>query len=103
MGKKLDRVLKQTHDLLSNGSERVNYEEVHSVKSLLYAAIEHLGCKIERLASIQRQLRELFMVVTCSPALNSYEREAGKRIIEELMKRYSCDILEELNRIAANP
>lgn len=87
----LTKALERTRALLDRDSE-VDYDEIHSVKSILYAAIERVGMKADRLASVQRMLRELFAIVTTKVDLRGYEREVGIQILEEIIERYGRDL-----------
>jgi len=90
----LAQALERTRELLAREAE-IDYDEIHSVKSVLYAAIEWLGIKTDRLASVQRMLRELFAIVTAKADLRIYERDVGMQILEEITKRYGRELLEE--------
>ena len=89
------KALSKTRQLLiESETKTLNYDKIHSVKSVLYAAIEQVGLKAERLSSIQRMFRELFAIVTSSSDLKSYERKVGIQILNDLIKRYETELLE---------
>lgn len=60
------KALDQTQQLFAK-EDQVDYNEIHAVKSILYAAIETVGMKADQLFSLQRRLRELFVLVTTKP------------------------------------
>jgi len=94
------KALEKTERLLSQNPERVHSDEIHSVKSVLYAAIEQVRMRVERLSTLQRMLRELFVIASADIELKSYEREAGKQIIDEIMRSYGRTRLESSETLA---
>ncbi len=84
------RTLERTRDLLNH--ERADTNEIHSVKSILYAAIERMGMRAEQIIYSQRLLRELFSIVTLKDDLREYEKQVGFQILEELNKRLRTKI-----------
>ena len=80
--------LHKVRGLLENSRGRVEEVETHAVKSLLYAAVEQTRIKADELLSLQRMLRELFVIVTASGDLRDYERNVGLQILDELAARY---------------
>lgn len=91
--KAVKKALERARRILDQSTAEVNYDEVHSVKSTLYAAIEQVGMRAERLFSAQRMLRELFAIVTTKADLREYEKGAGIQIIKELYERYGIDLI----------
>lgn len=89
----LKSALERARGLLDQKSDDIDYDEIHSVKSILYAAIEQVGMKADRLFSAQRMLRELFVIVTTRADLREHERAIGMQIIDELRERYGIDLL----------
>lgn len=61
-----------------------DYDQIHSAKSILYAAIEQMGMRAERLCVVQRLLRELLFVVTSQCEPSQHDRSDGLQILEEL-------------------
>jgi len=59
-----DKALVGVSSLLDQETENLNYDDVHTAKSVLYAAIERLGTQAERIIYSQRLLRELFSIVS---------------------------------------
>ena len=86
--KRLQHALKKTHELLSRNGDSISYDEIHAVKSLLYAVLEQVGVKAERLSSLQRLLRELFAVFMSVSDLKRFEKKAGIQILEEIKQKY---------------
>ena len=85
----LHKTLKHVLFLLSQEQGELNYAKIHYTKSLLYASIERINTKIETLSSVQRRLRELFVIVTSLSDPVFYEKEAGKHIVGELLSKHS--------------
>ena len=82
------KALTKSEGLLGRMPNDLNCEDIHAVKSTLYAAIEQVGTRVERLTSLQRMLRELFVIVTANLELKDYEREVGHQLISEIKERY---------------
>ena len=72
------KVIEKTHDLLIRESD-VNEDEIHSVKSILYAAIEKVKIKADHLAHIQKMLREIFIIVNARADLKNDEKVDDSR------------------------
>ena len=87
-GDTLHLVLIKTREFLSQKQSRVGEDELHKIKSLLYAAVEQLGTKAEHLFSLQRMLRELFSIVNSACDLREYEKKVGFQILDELEQRH---------------
>lgn len=97
----LIKALEKTREVLNR--DPVNYDEIHSAKSILYAAIERMGMKAEKIIYSQRLLRELFSIVTTKADLRDYEKEVGLQIIEELNQRYQCELFDQkIESLAVN-
>jgi len=84
----LCQALAETRALLKGSKGAARDDEIHHVKSLLYAALERLGMTAERLFSVQRMLRELFSIVTSSYDFKDRERKVGLQILDEIEERY---------------
>ena len=80
--------IQKTRALLNHKSGSVDEDETHAVKSLLYAAVEQTRIKADGLHSLQRMLRELFVIVTANGDLRDYERSVALQILDELGDRY---------------
>ena len=80
LGKAMDR----THRLLRENDAARDYERIHAVKSVLYAAIERAGMESERLISAQELLRELLILVTLQVDPVCHERQEALQILEKL-------------------
>lgn len=85
----LKTVLEQVRKLLETHPSGVSFDEIHSVKSLLYGTIERFGVILERFSYSQRLLRELLQIVTMHADLKSHEQKLGLQILEELSERLS--------------
>ena len=81
------KALERTRALLLKETPS-DYNYIHSVKSILYAAIEQVGMQTDQWVSLQRMLRELFVIVGTKPDLRVYEKEVAMQILEELNKRF---------------
>ena len=84
----LEKALSKSESLLEKKENLLNYDNIHSVKSVLYAAIEQVGIRIEKLGTLQRMLRELFVIVTANMDLSDYEREVADQMISEIRIKY---------------
>ncbi len=94
----LQKALERTKLLMEQ--ENADYEEIHSVKSVLYAAIERLGVKADRLSSTQRILRELFAIVTTKADIKQYERQVAQQLLRDLFERYQKEVQEVEPKVA---
>jgi len=59
-------------------------ENIHSVKSILYAAIERAGMESERSQSVQSKLRDLLSLVAIRCDVSPQEYRSALRTLEEL-------------------
>jgi len=73
----------RTRGLLAS-ENTLTEEELHQVKSLLYALLERLGMKAEEVSWARSKLLRLFAIVTSSYDLREDERSCGLRILDEL-------------------
>lgn len=85
------KAIEKTHNLLAGDVFACDYDEIHSAKSILYAAIEQMGMKIERLSSVRRMLRELLLIVTSQYDSPGQDKETGLKILEEI-RSYANDL-----------
>ena len=83
----LKKAIERSRALLEQ-VDNVDYDQVHALKSILYAAIEQAGTRVERLSNMQRMLRELFAIVNVRADMRLYEKEVGLQIVEELTTRF---------------
>lgn len=83
----LIKAVDRTYQLLADGSAAEDYERIHSAKSILYAAIEQMGMRGERIFTVQRMLRELLSIVTTQYQSSGHDRQVGLQILEELKTR----------------
>ena len=88
----LATAMDKTYELLSR--EDVSCDEIHAIKSVLYAAIERTGMRADRFLSVQRKLRELVCLVGMLGDTRRYERLTGLQILEELRTRYVSETLK---------
>lgn len=84
-----NKAINQTKTLLVREDCGFDHDEIHAVKSILYAAIERAGIGAERLAEAQRKLRELLFLVTLRSDPSDLERREAWRILEELKKDFT--------------
>ena len=97
----LVKALEKARELLNH--DRVNDNEIHVTKSILYAAIERMGMKAEKIIYSQRLLRDLFFIVTTKADLKEYEKQVGLQIIDELNQRYQCELFDQkIERLVVN-
>lgn len=82
------KALERVQLLLAEDSALQDYGKIHSVKSILYAAIEQMGMRAERFFSIQRMLRELLSIVNAQYDSPGREKEVGLQILQELKNRF---------------
>lgn len=80
----LVKVMDRTHQLLREDDASRDYEKIHAVKSILYAAIEQAGMETERLISAQELLRELLALVALQADPVRHEREEALDVLEKL-------------------
>lgn len=78
------KAIEKTHQLLEERSLVPDYEQIHQVKSLLYAAIERAGMEAERSSSVQQTLRELLMLVSIRSDAQWHERQEALQRLEDL-------------------
>ena len=91
----LAKAMDRTHQLLREDDAARNYGEIHSVKSILYAAIEQAGMESERLISAQELLRELLTLVALQVDPVRHERREALQILEKL-KEFGADLRFEI-------
>ncbi|HOW87137.1 MAG TPA: hypothetical protein P5561_01020 [Candidatus Omnitrophota bacterium] len=84
----LAKAMDRTRQLLCRKDLTPSHKGIHSVKSILYAAIERAGMESERLISAQELLRELlaFVALQADPAPG--EREEALRILKKLQAHH---------------
>lgn len=78
----------RTHQLLREKEAAPDYERIHSVKAILYAAIEQAGMETDRLISAQELLRELLTLVALQADPVRCERHEALKILGELTTRH---------------
>ena len=85
----LIKAMDRTHQLLSQEAALQDYDQIHSAKSILYAAIEQMGMRGERIFTTQRKLRELLSIVTTQYQSPGHDKQVGLQILAELKARTS--------------
>lgn len=83
----LMKAIDRTHRLLAREEAVQDYDQIHSAKSILYAAIEQMGMQGERIFTTQRMLRELLSIVTTQYQSSGSDKQVGLQILEELKDR----------------
>jgi hypothetical protein len=73
--------------LLTQDEALADYDQIHSVKSILYAAIEQMGMRGERIFTVQRMLRELMVILSSQYQSPGHDKQVGLQILEELKAR----------------
>ena len=84
----LEKAVDRTQQLLRENDMAHDYERIHAVKSILYAAIEQAGMESDRLVSAQELLRELLTLVALQADPVPQERQEAFKILEELKSYY---------------
>ena len=84
----LMKAMDRTRRLLHEDDAARDYEKIHAVKSILYAAIERAGMESDRLVSAQELLRELLTLVALQTAPARHERQEALNILDELKTRH---------------
>jgi len=87
----LAKAVDRTHQLLREEDASRDYGRVHSVKSILYAAIEQAGMESERMISAQELLRELLTLVAMQADPVRRERQEALNILDELKTRHGLE------------
>ena len=82
------KAMNKTHQLLCTKDAAPDCGRIHSVKSILYAAIERAGMESERLISVQELLRELLALVALQADPIWHERQEALEILGELKARH---------------
>jgi hypothetical protein len=83
----LIKAIDRTHQLLAQDGALQDYDQIHSAKSILYAAIEQMGMRGERIFTTQRMLRELLSIVTTQYHSPGHDKQVGLQILAELKNR----------------
>jgi hypothetical protein len=83
----LVKAIDRTRQLLAREGALQDYDQIHSAKSVLYAAIEQLGMRGERIYSTQRLVRELLSIVTTQYQSPGHDKQVGLQILEDLKDR----------------
>ncbi|MEI7752726.1 MAG: hypothetical protein WCJ71_11650 [Candidatus Omnitrophota bacterium] len=84
----LAKAMDRAHQLLREDDAAPDYGKIHSVKSVLYAAIEQAGMETDRLISAQELLRELLTLVALRADPVRHERQEALTILDELRIRH---------------
>lgn len=83
----LKKAIERLQHLLTQDEALQDYDQIHSAKSILYAAIEQMGMRGERIFTVQRMLRELLSIVNTQYQSPGHDREIGVQILAELKAR----------------
>ena len=83
----LGKAIERLQYLLTRDEALRDYDQIHSAKSILYAAIEQMGMRGERIFAVQRMLRELLSIVNTQYQSPGHDRQIGLQILEELKNR----------------
>lgn len=84
----LRKAIDRVQYLLAQDAALQDYDHIHSAKSILYAAIEQMGLRGERIFTIQRMLRELLSIVNSQYQSPGHDKQVGLQILEELKSRF---------------
>jgi len=83
----LVKAIDRTQQLLAQEAALQDYDQIHSAKSILYAAIEQMGTRGERIFTVQRMLRELLSIVTTQYQSPGKDKQVALQILTELKAR----------------
>ena len=83
----LRKAIDRTQQLLAQEAAVQDYDQIHSAKSILYAAIEQMGMRGERIFTAQRLLRELLSIVASQYQSPGHDKQVGLQILEVLKAR----------------
>ena len=83
----LIKAIDRTQQLLAKEAESRDYDQIHSAKSILYAAIEQMGVRGERIFTTQRMLRDRLSIVTTQYQSPGRDTQVGLQILEDLKAR----------------
>lgn len=84
----LTKAMARTHQLLREEGAAHDFEKIHSVKSILYAAIEQAGMETDRLISAQELLRELLTLVALQADPVRCEQQEALKILGALRAQH---------------
>ena len=85
----VEKALLVAVDIFSDANMTPSNDRAHSLKSLLYVAIERVGMQADRLIGLQRQLRELLGMINTLADLREYERDISYQLIKEIGERFN--------------
>ena len=80
--------LQKSNALFNEDLGTLDSDRLHSVKSILYAAIERTNFEAERLLHLKETLRELLIQVAIHPDAYEHESKKGRELIKELMTQF---------------
>jgi len=83
----LMKAIDRTQQLLAQEAALQDYDQIHSAKSILYAAIEQMGTRGERIFMAQRMLRELLSIITIQYQSPGQDKQVALQILTELKAR----------------
>ena len=83
----LTKAIDRTQQLLAQEAALQDHDQIHSAKAILYAAIEQLGIRGERIFTVQRMLRELLSIVVSQYQSPGHDKHVGLQILAELKNR----------------
>jgi hypothetical protein len=83
----LKKAIDRLQFLLTQEAALQDYDQIHSAKSILYAAIEQMGMRGERIFTVQRMLRELLSIVTSQYQSPGHDKQVGLQLLAELKSR----------------
>ena len=80
--------LEKSNVLFNEDLGALDDDRLHSVKSILYAAIERTSLEAERLLHLKESLRELLIQVTIHPDAQATECVKGRELIKQLKSQF---------------
>ena len=84
----LKKAIERIQNLLAQEEALRDYDQIHSAKSILYAAIEQMGMRGERIFTVQRMLRELLSILATQYHSPGHDKHVGLQILAELKDRF---------------
>ncbi len=89
------RAIKGARYILNEQTSKIHPDELHSLKSTFYVAVERLSMKADRLFSLQRQLREILTLINMRYDLSEHERITALQLTDEIEQRLKLELQEK--------
>ncbi|HCR72351.1 MAG TPA: hypothetical protein DIW23_12960 [Anaerolineae bacterium] len=89
------RAVKGARYILNTQISKIQADELHTLKSTFYVAVERLHMKADRLFSLQRQLREVLTLINMRCDLSEHERMMALQLTDEIEERLRLELSEK--------